>query len=152
MAVTNKDQDEDVSQDLVLRVAISRGAAILSPELIEAMQAVPDMLIASRVDEDVDRVAAIPISVLATDGDEVLIVPGDALKLAFWLDRYDKISRRPGLSACLSHPDNPNLVGDTQLLAKEIYRREPSLRERFENPSWILPSLQEDARWDLGLI
>ena len=49
MAVTNKDQAEDVSQDLVLRVAISRGAAILSPELIEAMQAVPDMLIASRL-------------------------------------------------------------------------------------------------------
>ena len=152
MAVTNKDQAEDVSQDLILRVAISRGTAILSPELIEELQAVPDMLIASRVDEDGDRVAAIPISVLAADGDEVLVVPGDALKLAFWLDLYDNISRRPGLSACLSHPDNSNLVGDTQLLAKEIYRREPSLRERFENPAWILPSLQEDARWDLGLI
>ena len=74
------------------------------------------------------------------------------LRVAFWLDRYDNISRRPGLSACISHPDNSNLVGDTQLLAKEIYRREPSLRERFENPSWILTSLQEDARWDLGLI
>ena len=114
MAVTNK--DPGVSQDLILRVAISRGTAILSPELIEALQAVPDML------------------------------------LAFWLDRYDNISRRPGLSACIAHPDNSNLVGDTQLLAKEIYRREPSLRERFENPAWILPSLQEDARWDLGLI
>lgn len=151
MAVTNKDQAEDVSQDLILRVAISRGTATLSSKLIEELQAAPD-LIASRVDEDGDRVAAIPISVLATDGDEVLIVPGDALKLAFWLDRYDNISRRPGLSACISHPDNSNLVGDTQLLAKEIYRREPSLGERFENPSWILPSLQEDARWDLGLI
>lgn len=152
MAVTNK--DPGVSQDLILRVAISRGTALLSPELIEELQAVQDMLIASRVDEDGDRVAAIPISVLATDGDEVLVVPGDALKLALWLDRYDHISRRPGLSACISHPDNSNLVGDTQLLAKdkEIYRREPSLRERFENPSWILPSLQEDARWDLGLI
>lgn len=147
MAVTNKDQSEDVSQDLILRVAISRGTAILSPELIEELQAVPDMLIASKEDEDGDRVAAIPISVLATDGDEVLIVPGDALKLAFWLDRYDT-----GLSVCIAHPDNSNLVGDTQLLAKEIYRREPSLRERFENPAWILPSLQEDARWYLGLI
>ena len=48
MAVTNK--DPGVSQDLTLRVAISRGTAILSPELIEALQAVPDMLIASRVD------------------------------------------------------------------------------------------------------
>ena len=56
------------------------------------------------------------------------------------------------VQACIAHPDNSNLVGDTQLLAKEIYRRETSLRERFENPSWILPSLQEDARWDLGLI
>ena len=116
MAVTNKDQSEDVSQDLILRVA------------------------------------AIPISVASTDGEEVLIVPGDALKLAFWLDRYDNISRRPGLSACIAHPDNSNLVGNTQLLAKDIYRRELSLRERFENPSCILPSLQEDARWDLGLI
>lgn len=85
MAVTNKDQAEDVSQDLILRVAISRGTATLSSKLIEELQAAPD-LIASRVDEDGDRVAAIPISVLATDGDEVLIVPGDALKLAFWLD------------------------------------------------------------------
>ena len=49
MAVTNKDQD--VSQDLILRVAISRGTALLIPELIEELQAVPDMLIASRVDE-----------------------------------------------------------------------------------------------------
>ena len=48
MAVTNK--DPGVSQDLILRVAISRGTAILSPEMIEVLQAVPDMLIASRVD------------------------------------------------------------------------------------------------------
>ena len=64
MAVTNK--DPGVSQDLILRVAISRGTALLSPEMIEALQAVPDMLIASRVDEDGYRVAAIPISVRYT--------------------------------------------------------------------------------------
>ena len=127
MAVTNKAQE--VSQDLLLHLAISQGTAILSPELIEALQAVPDMLIASKEDEDGDRVTSIPISVLATGGDEVLVVPGDALKLAFWLDRYDNIERRPGLSACLAHPDNANLVSDTQLLAKKTYRREPSLRE-----------------------
>ena len=130
MAVTNKDQSEDVSQDLILRVAISRGTAILSPELIEELQAVPDMLIASKEDEDGDRVAAIPISVLATDGDEVLIVPGDALKLAFWLDRYDN-----GLSVCIAHPDNSNLVGDTQLLAKEIYT---DASQAYESDSRIL--------------
>ena len=132
MAVTNKDQAEGVSQDLILRVAISRGTAILSPELIEELQAVPDMLIASRVDEDGDRVAAIPISVLATDGDEVLVVPGDALKLAFWLDRYDNISRRPELSACIAHPDNSNLVGDSKTRLGSC-----PLSKRTQDGTWV---------------
>ena len=44
MAVTNKAQE--VSQDLLLHLTISRDTATLRPELIEELQTVPDNLIA----------------------------------------------------------------------------------------------------------
>lgn len=86
MAVTNKAQE--VSQDLLLHLAISRDTAELSTELIEELQTVPDKLIACEEDDEGDRVASIPISVLATGEEGALLVPGGDLRLIFWLNGY----------------------------------------------------------------
>lgn len=150
MAVTNKAQE--VSQDLLLHLAISRDTATLSPELIEELQSIPDKLITCEEDDEGDRTVSIPISVLATGEEGALLVPGGELKLVFWLDLYTYPYRRPGLVAGLFHQDRYNIVGDTILLAKEMELREEDLRERFRKPSWILPSLREDVLLSLDML
>jgi hypothetical protein len=74
MAVTNKARE--VSQDLLLHLAISIDTATLSPELIDELQTIPYKLIACEEDDEGDRVATIPISVLATGEEGALLVPG----------------------------------------------------------------------------
>lgn len=148
MAVINKDQE--VSQDLLLHLAISRDTATLSPELIEELQTVPDKLIACEEDDEGDRVATIPISVLATGEEGALLVPGGDLKLVFLMDLYTYPYRRPGLVAGLFHQDRYNIIGDTIPLVMEMEFREEDLREHFRKPSWILPSLREDVMLSLG--
>ena len=150
MAVTNKAQE--VSQDFLLHLAISRDTAELSPELIEALQAVPDMLITCEEDDEGDRTVSIPISVLATGEEGAILVPGGELKLIFWLNCYTHPYQKPGLSAGAYHPDRYNLVGDTMILERGLEFREEDLREHFRKPSWILPSLRNAVLLSLDLL
>lgn len=150
MAVTNKDQE--VSQDLLLHLAISRGTATLSPELIEELQTIPDKLIACEEDEEGDRVASIPISVLATGEEGALLVPGGDLRLIFWLNCYSYTYLEPSLIAGAYHTERYNLVGDFMPLVKSVEFREEDLRERFRKPFWILPSLRTDVLISLDLL
>ena len=152
MAVTNKARE--VSQDLLLHLAISRDTATLSPELIDELQTIPDKLIACEEDDEGDRVATIPISVLATGEEGALLVPGGDLKLVFWLNRYTYPDLEPTLIAGTYHAERYNIVGDSTLLVKRVEFREEQLREHFRNPSWILPSLrtETDALLSLDLL
>lgn len=150
MAVTNKARE--VSQDLLLHLAISRDTATLSPELIDELQTIPDKLIACEEDDVGDRVATIPISVLATGEEGALLVPGGDLKLVFWLNRYTYPDLEPTLIAGSYHPERYNIVGDSTLLVKRVEFREEHLREHFRNPSWILPSLRTEVLLSLDLL
>ena len=150
MAVTNKDQE--VSQDLLLHLAISRDTATLSPELIEELQTIPDNLIACEEDEEGDRTVSIPISVLATGEEGALLVPGGDMKLVFWLNRYTYQYLEPTLMAGAYHAERYNIVGAAMFLVKSVELREEDLRERFRNPSWILLSLREDVLLSLDML
>ena len=150
MAVTNKARE--VSQDLLLHLAISRDTATLSPELIEELQTVPDKLIAGEEDDEGDRVVTIPISVLATGEEGALLFPGGDLKLVFWLNRYTYPYLEPTIMAGAYHEERYNIVGDAMFLVKSVEFREEDLRERFSKPSWILPSLRTDVLLSLDLL